>query len=204
MLLKGIIYGDMRNIILIITFMVSGIAIGVFTTVQFFNKKHEAPTITDSDVIVERIKAVKKVIVTEGIFSEIYSYKDAKAYFFDVVRFEKKALLLIKGKAYVSYDLELIDYQVDEENRTITLVNIPAPEIIIEPELKYYDLQQSSFNTFSSADYNKLQSLAKSKLKVKVKQSELTQMARNNLESTLNDLQIIGKELGWKILVRKS
>jgi MFS superfamily sulfate permease-like transporter len=194
----------MRKITRIIVFIITGIAIGVFTTIQFFNKKQTGPTITDSDVIVERIKAVKKVIVTEGIFSEIYSYKDAKAYFFDVVRFEKKALLLVKGTAYVSYDLELIDYQVDEVNRTITLVNIPAPEIIIEPEMKYYDLQQSTFNTFSSVDYNKLQSLAKSKLKEKINQSDLTQMARNNLERTLNDLQIIGKELGWKIVVRKS
>jgi hypothetical protein len=38
-------------------------------------------------------------------------------------------------------------------------------------------------------------------LKEKVDKSELKNMARKELETTLNDIQIVGKELGWKIVV---
>lgn len=74
---------------------------------------------TDGDVIIERIRAVKKVIVTEGYFSEVYSYKEAQKYFYDMISFEKKALLLIKGKVSISYDLEQIKYTIDHENKII-------------------------------------------------------------------------------------
>jgi hypothetical protein len=194
----------MRKLTLTIVAAIIGIALGILITTNFLNKKPSDVVITESDVVIERIKAVKKVIVTEGIFSEIYSYKDAKKYFFDMIPFERKALMLVKGKAHISYDLEQIDYQIDEENLTITLVNIPAPELIIEPELKYYDLQQSTFHTFSGADYNKLQKMAIDKLSEKIRQSDLMKMARDQLEVTMNDLQIVGKELGWKIVVRKT
>jgi len=102
----------------------------------------------------------------------------------------------VKGKASVSYDLTQMEYQVDEATKTITLVNMPAPQISIEPEIKYYDLQESSFNSFDKDDYNKLNGRAIAKLKEKVNKSDLKKMARNELETTLNDLQIVGKELG--------
>ena len=110
----------------------------------------------------------------------------------------------MKGKASVSYDLTQMEYQVDEATKTITLVNMPAPQISIEPEIKYYDLQESSFNSFDKDDYNKLNGRAIAKLKEKVNKSDLKKMARNELETTLNDLQIVGKELGWKIVILKT
>ena len=45
---------------------------------------------------IERIEAVKKLIVTEGYFSELYNYKKADKYFYDLIQFEKKAFLLVK------------------------------------------------------------------------------------------------------------
>lgn len=94
-----------------------------------------------------------------------------------------------------------MEYQVDEATKTITLVNMPAPQISVEPEIKYYDLQESTFNTFNTEDYNKLNARAVAKLKEKVEKSDLKSMARKELESILNDLQVLGKELGWKIVV---
>jgi hypothetical protein len=112
--------------------------------------------------------------------------------------------LVVKGKAEVSYDLSKMDYAVNEEPKTITLVNIPAPEISVQPEIKYYNLEEHTFNTFETEDYNKLNKQAISKLKQKVEKSELVPMARNELERTLNDIQIVGKELGWKIVIPKT
>ncbi|MDB4173774.1 hypothetical protein N9811_03115 [Bacteroidia bacterium] len=38
-------------------------------------------------------------MVTEGYLSELYDYKEADKYFYDLIAFEKKAFLLVKGKA---------------------------------------------------------------------------------------------------------
>ncbi len=157
----------------------------------------------DADVIIERIKSVKKLIVTEGYFSEVYNYKEAKKYFYDLVSFEKKALLLVKGKVQISYNMELIRYEIDEENKTIILRDVPKPETIIEPTIKYYDLKESSFNTFSSKDYNKLNSLAIKKLRQQIKKSNLEKLAEKSLAGTLEDMQWIGKKLGWKVKIKR-
>lgn len=187
-----------------VKFVLLGIILGALVVFLMYRQDANTTEIDDAEIIIDRIESVKKLVVTEGYFSEIYSYKEADKYFYDYIAFEKKAILLVKGKAAVSYDLSQMDYSVDKENKTITLVNRPAPQVSIEPEIKYFDLQQSTFNTFSKEDYNKLNSRAVEKLKEKINKSDLKQMARDELETTLNDLQIIGKELGWKIIIPKT
>ena len=182
-------------------FVLLGIILGGIIVFMMYSKSSNTSSEEDADVVIDRIEAVKKLVVTEGYFSELYNYKEADKYFYDLIAFEKKAFLLVKGKASVSYNLTKMEYQVDEATKTITLVNMPAPQVSIEPEIKYYDLQESSFNSFSTDDYNKLNSRAISKLREKIDKSDLKKMARNELETTLNDLQIVGKELGWKIVV---
>ena len=187
-----------------IKYIVLGLLVGAGIMFFWNSRQTKKEEIEDVDILVEWIKAVKKLIVTEGYFSELYSYKEADKYFYDLIAFEKKALLVVKGKAEVSYDLSKMDYAVDHQNKTITLVNIPAPEITVQPEIKYYNLQEHTFNTFEIDDYNKLNKQAITKLKQKVSKSELVPMARAELERTLNDIQIVGKELGWKIVVPKT
>jgi hypothetical protein len=187
-----------------IKYVLLGLIIGAGIAFFWFNRQIKTEKIEDGEILVERIKAVKKLIVTEGYFSELYSYKEADKYFYDLISFEKKALLVVKGKAEVSYDLSKMDYAVDEKNKIITLVNVPAPEITVQPEIKYYNLEEHTFNTFAIDDYNKLNAQAVSRLKKKVEKSELVEMARNELERTLNDIQIVGKELGWKIVIPKT
>lgn len=188
----------MRKIIAYIFLLILGLGIGILWS----QKKSGSTEIkTDGDVIIERIKAVKKVIVTEGYFSEVYSYKEAQKYFYDMISFEKKALLLIKGKVSISYDLEQIKYTIDHENKIIKVTEIPSPELIIEPSIKYYDLQESSFNTFSAQDYNKLNNTAVKKLKFEVYKSDLPKQAKKSLQNTLNEMQWVGKELGWKVVL---
>lgn len=154
---------------------------------------------TEGDVIIEKIKSVRKLIVTEGYFSEVYNYKEAKKYFYNLISFEKKALLLIKGKVNISYDLEKMEYKVLEKEKLIKITQLPDAELIIEPNIKYYDLRESTFNTFESEDYNKLNRLAIEKLKNEVEKSGLTKTAEKSLQKALEELQWYGKELGWKV-----
>ena len=97
-----------------------------------------------------------------------------------------------------------MDYAVDKDSKTITLVNKPAPEVSVEPEIQYFDLQESTFDTFDKDDYNKLNSRAVIKLNEKIEKSNLKQVAREELETILNDIQIVGKELGWRVIVPKT
>lgn len=176
--------------------------IGVLISYWIFNRNDQKAVTTSGDVIIERIKSVKKLVVTEGQFSEVYNYKEAKKYFYNLISFEKKALLLVKGKVLVSYDLEAIEYQVNEKTKVITLTKVPKPETSIEPNIKYYDLQESTFNSFSPEDYNKLNNLAIKKLKEEIAKSNLYDRAEESLERTLGELQWVGKELGWKVVIQ--
>jgi hypothetical protein len=184
-----------------IKYILLGITVGALIVFAMYSRNSKTDSKEDADVVIERIEAVKKLVVTEGYFSELYNYQEADKYFYDLIQFEKKAFLLVKGKANVSYDLSKMEYQVNEKNKTITVINMPAPQISVEPEIKYYDLQESTFNSFETADYNKMNARAVAKLKEKVEKSGLKEMARKELETTLNDIQIVGKELGWKVII---
>lgn len=176
--------------------------LGVLVSYWIFNRNKQKEISTSGDVIIERIKAVKKLVVTEGQFSEVYNYKEAQKYFYDLISFEKKALLLVKGKVLVSYDLEAIEYKVNEKTKTITLTKVPKPETTIEPSIKYYDLQESTFNSFSADDYNKLNKLAIQKLREEIAKSNLYVRAEESLQRNLGELQWVGKELGWKVEIK--
>jgi hypothetical protein len=94
----------------------------------------------------------------------------------------------------VSYDLEAIEYEVNKKTKVITLTKVPEPETTIE--------QESTFNSFSPEDYNKLNNLAIKKLKEEISKSNLYDRAEESLERTLGELQWVGKELGWKVIIK--
>lgn len=178
------------------------VALGVALSFWFFSNRKQTEVNVDGDVIIEKIKAVRKIIVTEGYFSEVYNYKEADKYFYNLISFEKKALLMVKGKVQINYNLELMEYDLDETTKTIHITKLPEPEMSVEPTIKYYDLQESTFNSFSEADYNKLNEQAIKKLKDEVNKSGLIKTAEKSLENALQEMQWIGKEMGWKVLLK--
>ena len=73
-----------------IKYIVLGLLVGAGIMFFWNSRQTKKEEIEDADILVERIKAVKKLIVTEGYFSELYSYKEADKYFYDLIAFEKK------------------------------------------------------------------------------------------------------------------
>jgi hypothetical protein len=53
-----------------IKYTVLGLILGLSIAFIWYNKQTKTQKIEDADILVERIKAVKKLIVTEGYFSE--------------------------------------------------------------------------------------------------------------------------------------
>lgn len=161
-------------------------------------KKKDTSTIEETALIQEQLRNVSKLVVTEGHYSEVLTYKDEQNYFLDLLS-EKKAVIIVNADVTVSYDLSKVEYDIDEVNKTITLKNIPKEEIKISPDLKFYDVQQSTFNKFSAEDYNKINKQVKETLGKKIQKSSLKSNAQNRLISELSKILILTNTMGWKL-----
>ena len=140
-----------------------------------------------------------KLVVTEGHFSEVLTYKDQKKYLMDLVSFEKKALIIVNADVTVAYDLREIKYDLDEKNKTVSVLNIPKEEIKISPNIEYYDVEQSTLNPFTGDDYNKVNKIVRANLAKKIEKSKLKINAKNRLISELYNILILTNTMGWKL-----
>ena len=105
-----------------------------------------------AQVLLERVQTVAKLITVEGYFSEVYDYKDYYAY--NLSPFRKKALIRVKAKVSVGYDLSRVEFETRPDEKVIIVRNLPEPEILsIDHDLDYYDISQGMFNSFSAQDH---------------------------------------------------
>ncbi|WP_432222210.1 DUF4230 domain-containing protein [Flavobacterium sp. TMP13] len=162
-------------------------------------KKDDTSTIDYNNLIQEQIVNVGKLVVTEGHFSEVITYKDQQKYLMKMFSFEKKALIVVNADVTVSYDLHQMKYDIDEKNKTITIVSIPKEEIKISPDIKFYDVEQSQLNPFTGEDYNKINASVKANLAKKIAKSSLKSNAKNRLISELSKILILTKTMGWTL-----
>lgn len=153
----------------------------------------------NSSLIQEQIKNVGKLVVTEGTFSQVYSFKDSKKFYFDVLSARKKALIVVNTKVTVAYDLSKMEVEVDEENQTVMIKHIPEEEVNIYPDIKYYDITQDYLNKFDAEDHDKIKKRVNTDLKKKVANSTLLSNAQNRLISELQKLYILTSTMGWTL-----
>ena len=162
-------------------------------------KKDESNIEYNTNLIQQQILNVGKLVVTEGHFSEVLTYKDQDKYLMDMISFEKKALIIVNADVTVSYDLHEVKYDIDEKNKTITITNMPEEEIKISPDIKFYDIQQSRMNPFSGDDYNKVNKTVRANLEKKIAKSTLKSNAKNRLVSELSKMLILTNSMGWTL-----
>jgi lipopolysaccharide export LptBFGC system permease protein LptF len=185
-----------NRIIIAIVALVSIIL--VFKFCEF--KKEDSSTLDyNTNLIQQQIINVGKLVVTEGHFAEVITYKDKDTYLMDMVSFEKKAIVIVNADVTVAYDLHKIKYDIDEKNKTITITNIPKEEIKISPDLQYYDVEQSKLNPFTGDDYNKINKMVQANLAKKIEKSSLKSNAKNRLISELSKMLILTNTMGWKL-----
>lgn len=172
----------------------------LFFGYKFFTTKSETSTIEyDTNLIQQQIKNVGKLVVTEGHFAEVMTYKDQNKFFGDVISFEKKALVVINADVTVSFDLSKVKYDIDEKGKTVTITSIPKEELKISPDIKYYSVNQSTFNEFTGDDYNKINKIVKASLVKKIEKSTLKSNAKNRFISELSKILIVTNSMGWKL-----
>ena len=178
-----------------------GVVVGIFLLFKFCDfKKNDDEDITyNTNLIQQQILNVGKLVVTEGHFSEVITYKNQQKYLLDMLTFEKKALVVVNADVTVAYDLHKMKYDIDEKNKMITIVSIPKEEIKISPDIQFYDVEQSKLNPFTGDDYNKINKSVKANLAKKIEKSSLKTNAQNRLISELSKLLITTSQLGWTL-----
>ena len=186
----------MKNILL--SLLVIGIVILGF---MYWNEKKEQREILqeNTSLIQEQIRNVGKLVVTEGSFSQVFTYKNSKSFYFDVLSARKKALIVVNAEASIAYDLSKLDIEIDEVNRKVIINDIPEEEIKINPNIKYYDVTQDYLNQFEAEDYNKIKERIERSLKEKIENSSLKSNAKNRLISELQKIYILTSSMGWTL-----
>ncbi|NNG09448.1 MAG: DUF4230 domain-containing protein [Arenibacter sp.] len=176
-------------------------AIAMYWVFSFFRKKKKRElTEHQSDILLDKIKSVCKLITVEGDFAEIYRYENTKERFLSLVSSKKKALIVINAKAHIGFDLKKVQLHADNDKKKIILTNFPQPEILsISPELQFYDIQNGLFNAFTPADLTKLNAEARQHIQEKIPESGLMDTANKEALEAILLIEKIVETIGWKL-----
>ena len=186
--MRKILFGVIITLIVLFTFKYCG------------DKQEDKIVLQESSTLLkEQINNVGKLIVTEGHFSEVFNYKNSKDIFGDYFTSEKKALVVVNADVTIAYDLSKIEFEVDEETKTLTILSIPKEEIKISPDFEYYDIQADFLNPFEAKDYNDIKNIVKKSLNKKIEASDIKTNAKNRLISELSKFYILTNSLGWTL-----
>lgn len=167
----------------------------------FYTGKQEREEIrASSELIQTQINQVGKLIVTEGYYSKVFTYKNSQNLFLNLWTSDKKALVVVNAKATVEYDLRQLETQIDAENKTLILKKIPKPVLNIYPDIEYYDVTQDYFNSFEAKDYNKIKSSVTAQIRSQIEKSELMVNAQDRLLAELTNFYVLTKSLGWTLM----
>ncbi|WP_346882926.1 DUF4230 domain-containing protein [uncultured Algibacter sp.] len=186
--MRKILFGVIITLIVLFTFKYCG------------DKRESNIVLQESTALIqEQIKNVGKLVVTEGHFSEVFNYRNSKDIFGEFFTSEKKALVVVNADVTVAYDLSKIEFDIDDINKTLTILSIPKEEIKVSPDFEYYDIQADFLNPFEAKDYNDIKHIVKQSLDEKIKNSDLKSNAKNRLISELAKFYILTNSLGWTL-----
>ena len=174
---------------------------GVYLTKKYYTW-NEIKAKESSQVLLEKVKNVYKLITVEGHFSEVYDYEDYWGYDFSF--FRKKALIRVKAKVSIGYDLEKMTIEALPEKQQIIISQLPEPSIIaMDHDLDYYDVSEGTFNSFTKEDYNQLNANAKAFIKQKAMESDLLTTAKKQGNQALEMMRFMVENAGWELVYKK-
>lgn len=177
--------------------LILALALGVYVAKSWYANNDEQRTQQESQVLLEQVKTVTKLVTTEGYFSEIFSETDTKSYY--GIPSTKKVLIKVKAKVSAGFNLSNMKVDADHATKTLRLSNIPPPEIIsIEPDISYYDIANGVFNQFSSADYTRLNKRAVDIIRDQATKSDFLKNVNQQGKRNFDALRILTESMGWR------
>ncbi len=186
---------------------IKAVFIGVLFTllaVVVFNyydgRNQEEETLKSQTALLEKqVRNVRKLVVTEATYSKIYTYNNTKTYGWDFFNSQKTALLSSNAKVQIAFDLRKMNFQFDQEQQKIIILNIPPPEITIDPNLSFYKLENGLINKFEANDLNTIKSRVEQDLERIIKSSDLIKTSQDRLFSELSQVYVLASNLGWSL-----
>ena len=149
-----------------------------------------------SESFIESLNKVFKVVTAEGHFVEIIDFKHSKVTL-PLLSSTKKALIVVKSKVLMGYDMEKLEWERELKNKKLTLKSVPKPTIIsLSPEITYYNLENGIFNKFDNEDLNKIQTECIDLIQEKALNSELPRIASKQVSVLLTELADLE---GWQL-----
>src|SRR5690554_5599494 len=190
-------YGSNTNItgIIIISLMIG--ALITYLSLQLRKARNNSESIkTSSYTVIESIKRVFKIVVAEGQMNEIFNYENTKK-LLKVIPSTKKALVIVRAKALIGYDINKCKWEIDDVNKKIRLINFPKPEILsLDTDFNYYYFEDDLFNFISRKDLQEIQYLAKEQINNSVLQSDLLKIAADQMKLLLGEVITVNN---WEI-----
>lgn len=187
--------------------MVVALAVGILAGWQIFSwhsgrahKNSHQDVTAESQVLLERIEKVFKVVLAEGYFTEIYDHNTKKA-FLGIFKTNSKALVVAKAKVSVGYDFAKMRFKRDFANHTLIIEQFAEPEILAtDTDYKFYDINQGLLNKFDNEDYTEILVEAKKLMQEKARESDLPQIAQQQIYLMMQQLCA---SIGWQLHVEK-
>jgi uncharacterized radical SAM superfamily protein len=180
--------------------LAGGAIISYFVFQKFASSSKRNITEKQSVVLLDKIKKVSKLITVEGEFAEIYHHENSKEQFLGLFTSKKKAIILINAKVLIGFDFRKIKMKANTKTKTITLLEFPQPEIFsVEPNIRFYDIQNGLLNKFSSEDLTEVNAEAKEHIIQKVPESNLMQTANKEALEAVILMTNLVETIGWKL-----
>jgi len=181
-----------------------GLAIGAIISFFVFKKytsfDRKKLTEKQSVILLDKIKKVTKLITVEGEFAEIYHHENTKEKFLGLISSKKKAIILINAKTHIGFDFTKIKMNVDIKKKQLILSDFPQPEVLsIEPNIRFYDIQNGLLNKFDSADLTQINKDAKDFILQKIPESNLMKTANKEALEAILLMQSLVETIGWKL-----
>ena len=90
--------------------------------------------------------------------------------------------------------------QTDTKKKTLVLSEFPKPGVFsIEPNLRFYDIQNGLLNKFSSEDLTEVNKEAKEHILQKIPESNLMQTANKEALDAITLMENLVETIGWKL-----
>ncbi len=171
---------------------------GIWFFYQSYQEREELKA--SSELIQKQVQQVGKLIVTEGYYSKVFTFKNSQNLFLNLMTSDKKALVIVNAKATVEYDLRQLEVEIDETRKILILKKIPDPILNIYPEIEYYDVTQDYFNSFEAKDYNKIKNSVTAQIRAQIEKSDLMENSRERLMVELTNLYVLTNSMGWSLM----
>lgn len=188
----------MKNLIFL-SCLVGALLLGWLGKAYF--DKAQLPKIEERSVIIEeQIRKIAQLATAEGHYGQMFNHKEVG--FLDYPSFNKSVIVDAEARVIVGFNLEGISVTADAKTKTIVVHNWPDPtELAYEVDMRYFDLDQGLFNSFTSKELNDIKTKMGEELR---SQMDYKSLKIKSFEQANDLLSIIDENLrlsGWHLEV---